>query len=86
MSAGFKTWAEARNFAQVQANKIGVSYGIEKPAEWKGIPEHMKEWRVFMLPAPQFRFGFEARCEVVDPSIPIMRQQFLPGLGLKKKG
>lgn len=68
--AAFKTWREARDYAQAQANKLGLSFGIEKPAEWKGIPEHMREWTVKMLPGPAFRFGWELRCEVVDPETP----------------
>jgi hypothetical protein len=66
----FDTWKEAHTAAVTQArassaawNKA-VDYGIEKasPLYGKG------KFRVFRLPMPQNRFGFELRCEVVHAS------------------
>jgi len=56
----FATWSEARAHAQAQANKLGLSFGIEKPTPYQG-------WSVKMLPRPENRCGWELRCEVVDP-------------------
>jgi len=57
----FKTWQEARAYAEEQARKIGVAYGIEKPAAYMG-------WTVKMLPRRENRCGWELRCEAVEPS------------------
>ncbi len=59
----FKTWREARTYAEEQANRLGVSFGIEKPTRFAG-------WTVKMLPQAKYRCGWELRCEVVDPNPP----------------
>ena len=51
-------YQEARRLAQEKANETNLDFGIEKV--WDGF-------RVFMLPNPENRFGFELRCEVVKP-------------------
>ncbi len=60
MSSEFKTWREARDYAEAQARAIGVAYGIEKPTAYSG-------WTVKMLPRPENRYGWELRCEAVEP-------------------
>jgi len=59
----FKTWAEARAFAEATANKTGVACGIEKPTPLQG-------WTVSFLPRPENRYGWETRCEAVEPVAP----------------
>lgn len=61
MSKEFKTWREARDYAEQQAREVGVAYGIEKPTPYAG-------WTVKMLPRPENRSGWELRCEAVEPS------------------
>lgn len=56
----FKTWAEARAFAEATANKTGVACGIEKPTT-------LQSWTVRFLPRPENRYGWETRCEAVEP-------------------
>lgn len=58
--AEFKTYEEAKTFALEQAMKLDIAHGIEKPTAYSG-------WTVKMLPLPQNRFGFELRCEAVEP-------------------
>lgn len=54
----FETWKPAHEYAQAQADKLKISFGIEKLGG---------QFRVFMLPKPENRTGHELRCEVVDP-------------------
>lgn len=61
MSTPFKTWREAHEYAQRRANKLRVSYGIEKPTAFDPF------WTVKMLPRPENRYGWELRCEAVEP-------------------
>ena len=66
MKNHFDKYEEARAVAQEQANNMQLSFGIEK---LNG------KWRVFMLPKPENRQGFELRCEVVDPTITKRKDQ-----------
>lgn len=59
----FTLYRDARAHALAQANATGFSHGIEK------VTMFGKGWRVFPLPRPENRFGFELRCEVVDPTV-----------------
>jgi hypothetical protein len=61
MSKEFKTWHEARRYAEAQVKEIGVAYGIEKPTDYSG-------WTVKMLPRKENRCGWETRCEAVEPA------------------
>ena len=54
---------EAQRIAQVDANRYGRPMAIEKATEYGRVVFHVK-----MLPIkPSDRFGWETRCEVVDP-------------------
>ena len=60
----FATWKEARDAAAIQARASGREVGLER------LPSPLecgRDWRVFALPNPQNRQGFELRCEVVRP-------------------
>lgn len=50
-------YASVRLEAQAGANRTGFDYGVEKLG---------KDFRSFMLPGREYRFGFERRCEVVS--------------------
>lgn len=68
METRFATWKEAHTAAVLFARERGRDVGLESlpsPLE-RGRP-----WRIFGLPLPQNRQGFELRCEVVSPSDPI---------------
>jgi hypothetical protein len=54
------TYQEAKAEAQRLANELGFDYGVEK-CGFPGPPEY----RHFMLPRRENRYGFELRCEVV---------------------
>jgi hypothetical protein len=56
---GRAAYLTARNEAQAKADATGFDHGIE-------ANDIFKEWRVFMLPRRESRFGHEARCEVVS--------------------
>ena len=64
MSQTFKTYEEAFKVAQESANKMGMSYGLEKG----GI--RGDESTVFLLPQVRNRYGHELRCQVVYPMLP----------------
>jgi len=59
----FKTWQEAHTEAQKDANLMGRPMALEYAKEYgRGV------YRVKMIPCdPSKRFGWEARCEVVEP-------------------
>lgn len=62
----FADWKEAHTFALGEARKLGKDMGLEK---WKSPLTPGMNFRVFgLLPKPENRFGFEARCEVVRPT------------------
>ncbi len=54
------TYTEARVKAQANANEMGYDYGLE----YNPI---FKNYRCFMLPRKENRYGHETRCEVVYP-------------------
>lgn len=61
MSRFFTAWRPAREYAEEQANRLGVAHGIERvdnPLE--------KGFVVRMLPRPENRQGWELRCEAVE--------------------
>lgn len=67
MSTFFREWKDAHTAAVKLARQIGHDVGLEKadnPIDGKG-------YRIFSLPKPENRYGFELRCEVVSPSDPI---------------
>jgi len=57
--SGFESYKEAFAYAQGEANKSGISRGIEKP-----VPPY-NQWNVIVLPRPQNRNGHELRCQLV---------------------
>jgi hypothetical protein len=50
------TYDEAKRAAQAAADESGFDYGVEKLG---------RDFRYFMLPQKQNRFGHELRCEIV---------------------
>lgn len=59
----FKTYEEAYDDAVIKARQMKMDVGLE----YNSI---FKEYRVFLLPPPNSRFGHELRCEVVTPTSP----------------
>lgn len=66
MSQRYKEWKDARTAAVQLARQLGHDVGIERMKEFG-----RDGYNVFSLPKPQFRFGFELRCEVVTPTDPL---------------
>lgn len=62
-----RSYKAVRAEAQTRANETGADYGVERN-------DLMHEWSFFMLPRPENRYGFERRCEVVQP----MRGKVVP--------
>ena len=65
--AFYKEYGEAHNRAAVMANLLKREVGLERfdnPIDGKGF-------RVFSLPKPENRCGFELRCETVKPGTPL---------------
>ena len=62
----FERWEDAQAFAQKRANESGLSCGIERMKEYG-----RDGFNVRFIPGPKYRFGCDARCEVVDPIISI---------------
>lgn len=59
----YLTWGEAHDRAQWDANHYGRPMGLEKAKEYGRTV-----YRVSMIPKrPDQRFGWELRCEVVEP-------------------
>lgn len=58
----FDYYATAHAAAQESANHVRIDIGIERVDGPLG-----KGFKVFMLPKPINRSGFELRCEVVQP-------------------
>jgi hypothetical protein len=71
MSAFYSQYRDAFNAACDLARKQGREVGLEKFKEF-GKPG----FRVFNLPNPKKRYGFETRCQVVGPTEPKLE----PGL------
>jgi hypothetical protein len=69
----FNTWKEAHTAAVTKAREdtaswnTPIDYGIEKASRLYG----KDKFRVFRLPAPHNRYGFEFRCEVITASDPL---------------
>lgn len=65
-----REYADAFNAACDLARTLGHDAGLEKadnPLDGKGF-------RVWSLPKPENRYGFEARCEVITPATPKMNR------------
>jgi len=56
----FKTRESAHTYALEQTRALKVAHGIER------VTMLGTGWRVFMLPRPENRSGFELRCEAVE--------------------
>ena len=54
-------YAAAKLRAQRHANETGFDFGVE-------ANDFERDYRVFMLPRRENRYGFELRCEVVSCS------------------
>jgi len=68
MSRVLDTYEQAAAFARHEARRLNHCMGIEK---WRDYGIGPWKSRVFMLPNdPNKRFGFEARCETVNPGDP----------------
>lgn len=66
MSREFATWREARDHAEAAVLATGIAHGIEKPT---GLPKGLGQaWTVKMLPRRETRFGWELRCEAIEPA------------------
>ena len=62
----FTDYHAAYEYARTQADTFTRPMGIEAATEYG-----RKVYRVKMLPKrPQDRYGWETRCEVVDPGMP----------------
>ena len=66
MQTFFKDYSEAHTAAINLARQLGKEVGLEKFKEF-----NTKGFRIFHLPKPENRHGFELRCEVVKPSDPL---------------
>ena len=64
MSAHFKTWKEAHNYAIELSNQLGREVGIE------AVKTFEPGFQVHTLPKPHNRQGFELRLEIVSPGTP----------------
>ena len=59
------------NETVLKAREMGLDYGLE----WN---EYSKDFRSFMLPKPENRYGHELRCEVVRPTDPLVGRMATP--------
>jgi hypothetical protein len=69
----FATYHAAFNAGCDLARQLGHDVGLERvklPGSKKG-----EAFRVFSLPKPENRYGFEARCEVITPDMPKMGEK-----------
>ena len=67
----FDDYQEAYAHAINRANKYRQAYGIEK-----GTPPLQKNFRIAMIPNdPAKRFGWEYRCQAVEPGTPLSDKQ-----------
>lgn len=60
MSESFKEYKAAKDFAIGKVREMRIAYGIEKN-------KLFNTWSVFMLPKKENRYGFELRCEALEP-------------------
>jgi hypothetical protein len=60
MSKEFQSWGQAHAYAEWLATETRFACGIEPPTQ-------RRSWTVKMLPRSEHRFGWELRCEVVEP-------------------
>lgn len=67
MSTRFYTYENAYNFASTRANASGLSQGIAVAVEYGKVG-----YNVSFLPRVGKRFGWELRCEAVEPGAPIL--------------
>lgn len=58
----FKTYQEAYDEACIRAKEANADFGLENLKGPLG-----PNFRIWRLPAKQFRFGYESRCQVVTP-------------------
>lgn len=58
----FKTYQEAYNEALMRARESNADFGLENLRSCIG-----PNWRIWRLPAKQYRFGYESRCQIVTP-------------------
>ena len=66
MQSFFKNYSEAHAAAVQLARTLNKEVGLEKFKEF-----NTSGFRIFRLPKPENRYGFELRCEVVKPSDPL---------------
>jgi hypothetical protein len=64
--ASFKDWKEAHTAAVMLARQLNKEVGILKAKEYSSTV-----FQVMSLPKPENRYGFELRCELVNPSDPL---------------
>ena len=62
MSQNFPDYKAARDYAEDKVRTVRQAYGIAKA---EGPLQ--SGFNVFMLPSPKNRFGFELRCEALEP-------------------
>lgn len=62
----FTDYKEAHAAAVLEARRSGKEVGLERFREYT-----TSGFRVFSLPKPENRYGFELRCEVVKPGDPL---------------
>lgn len=63
-------YSEAFNAAVHLARSLQREVGLEAFKEY-----NTRGYRVFQLPKPELRFGFELRCQVVGPTEPLMMKK-----------
>jgi hypothetical protein len=63
----FSTYRAAFNAACDLARDTGKDVGLEKVL---GPGLKGEAFRIWTLPKPENRYGFEARCEVISPNTP----------------
>jgi hypothetical protein len=64
--SSFKDWKEAHTAAVLLARQLGKEVGILKAKEYSSTV-----YQVMSLPKRENRYGFELRCELVNPSDPL---------------
>jgi len=74
MQTAFDTYEQAFAHAINRANKFRQAHGIEKPGTYAlGLKD---KWTIAMIPNdPAKRFGWERRCQPVEPGTPLSDKQ-----------